>query len=302
MTVGEWLAGVEAGPGVDPALIEALRDDLDATAWRASALVRDHLDPAESLPLRLSKSRIADVESCERRAVAAAGSDADSALSTAMLAGRALDQFVTHQLFAGRVLEPVPALAQMLDACGDQAALDALVQMEGGAAADLLEPMSAAAEAWADVDADWQPRLQSRAVATFAGGDVICSGVLDVELGGPSTPHPSVVIEVKSGAVAASHAHEVYLYALLVALRDRRAPAVVARWYPGKEPAGVKVGDGVLSSATERLRDAIVRWAELTCGETPLERPGSLCDWCPDLADCPTGRSALAERPDGEVR
>ncbi|MEI2699946.1 MAG: hypothetical protein V9E94_17000 [Microthrixaceae bacterium] len=299
MMVGEWLRAIGVVSTVDLLRIEHLRDDLDTTARAAAGLIRSHADPALSLPLRLSKSLLANLESCERRALAVAGSGSDLEMSAPMLAGRALDQFVAHRLFVGRVLEPLPVLDEMFDACGDQEAHDALAQMEKADAVDLLEPMAAAADAWADVDEDWQPRLQSRAVAMFADGDVICSGVLDVELGGAGTPHPGVVVEVKSGSVASSHAHEVYLYALLVALRDRRAPAVVARWYPGKMPAGVEVTDGLLSSTTERLRDAMMRWSELTCGDPPAERPGPWCDWCPELTDCQVGTTAVANR--GEV-
>ncbi len=302
--VGEWLASIGPGPtvepasigarAVDPGIISELRVHLDESARAAADLVRGE-GFVSSLPIRLSKSRLADLESCERRALAAARSTADPVPTARMLAGRALDQYIAHQLFDGRVLDPVPALAEMLEACGDEDSLESLVGMDDGEAAELLEPMAAAAAAWSDVGADWRPRLQSRATSVFADGDVICSGILDVELGGAGTPHPGVVVEVKSGAVASSHPHEVYLYALLVALRDRRAPAVVARWYPGKAPAGVPVTEGMLRSAAERMCDAMLRWAELAIGDVPEERPGSSCGWCPDLADCPTGRAATSD-------
>lgn len=295
MTVGGWLRGIDASAAVESAVIDELRAELEAAAGSAAEWVRAGEGRSSSLPIRLSKSRLADLESCERRALANALPRASPEPSAAMLAGIALDQFVAHRLFAGRVLDPPGALAEMLAASGDLVSLEALERLDRSSASELLAPMAAAAEAWADVDNGWLPRLQSRAVAVFARGDLICSGVMDVELGGEGTGRPGVVVEVKSGTVGPSHVQEVYLYALLVALRDGRAPDVVARWYPDRSPAAVSVTEGVLRAAAARLGDAMLRWSELLSGSIPVERPGPSCSWCPDLAICPGGNGAMAE-------
>ena len=117
---------------------------------------------------------------------------------------------------------------------------------------------------------------------------MVCSSVVDVELGGPTTELPSVVVEVKSGRPVASHQSEAYLYGLLVALRDRVAPVEVARWYPGSDVAAVPVSSGLLESAAARLQDGIRRWAQLVDGRPPEETPGVWCRWCPDAEDCPS--------------
>jgi hypothetical protein len=106
--------------------------------------------------------------------------------------------------------------------------------------------------------------------------------------------------------VASAHPHEVYLYALLVALRDRAVPAVVARWYPGADPVGLPVTLGVLEAAAARLAAGTRQWAELLSGAVPDERAGGWCGWCPDRAECPSasvdgdGRRADLETDAGE--
>ncbi|HNA37260.1 MAG TPA: hypothetical protein PLZ72_12990, partial [Microthrixaceae bacterium] len=77
-------------------------------------------------------------------------------------------------------------------------------------------------------------------------------------------------------------------YALLTALRDGRAPAAVARWYPGGALATMAVTSDVLESAARRLGAAIDAWAELAVGRPPRERPGPACSWCPDAGVCPS--------------
>ena len=225
----------------------------------------------------------------------------------AALRGTALDQFVTHQLVAGRVREPLSDLTSMLTVSADQDSLDALREMGHETATELLDPLAASvATAWAGIDARWAPRSQSRASLLLAEGACNCSGVVDVELGGAGTGLPGVVIEVKSGSVASAHPHEVYLYALLVALRDRAAPAVVARWYPGADPVGLPVTLGVLEAAAARLAAGTRQWAELLAGSVPDERAGGWCGWCPDREVCPSAsvdgeRRATVAEPDAGV-
>src|SRR5690606_7197877 len=124
------------------------------------------------------------------------------------------------QLAVGRVLEPLPALVSMLTAVADDESLALLDDVPLADAESALEPLAVAvADTWAGLDPALVPRTQVRASTVLAGGSVICSGVVDVELGGPTTGLPGVVIEVKSGRPAPEHQAEAYLYALLVALR-----------------------------------------------------------------------------------
>jgi hypothetical protein len=296
--VATWLSELVPPPPVDPDLIGQLRAHLDDAAVDAVTAL-----PTELLPLRLPKSRLAELDRCERSTVAHAGQDRTDTMTDAALRGVAVDRFVAHQLVAGRVLEPVEALRSMLAAEAEWSSLAHLDTMELSAAEALIDPLATlVADSWSGVDAQWAPRAQSRAMAVLADGAAVCSSIVDVELGGPTTDLPAVVVEVKSGRPVASHQSEAYLYGLLVALRDGAAPVEVARWYPGSEIAAVPVSAGVLESAAVRLADGLGRWSELLAGRTAVESPGVWCRWCPDKEVCPSASASQdADAVDGWV-
>ena len=288
MSVSAWLDQLPATSAIPAEELEHLRGDIDRSVRDSLAELGDRLDQ-DRLPLRLPKGRLAELERCERTALARFLDESPPTPGAAALRGTALDHFVAHQLVAGRVLEPVADLRSMLTVSSDWRSLDLLDELSSDDAASLVDPLAGAvAEAWSGIDARWAPRTQSRAALSLADGACSCSGIVDVELGGRGTDLPGVVIEVKSGAVAAVHPHEVYLYALLVALRDRAAPAVVARWYPGADPTALPVTLGVLEAAAARLSAGARRWAELLAGAVPDERGGGWCGWCPDRSRCPS--------------
>lgn len=287
MTVAAWLEALPDPVPIPGSELHALRAELDAAAAAALGAVPAPL--AAALPLRLPKRRLVDLERCERSAVAHHREPAGAPGGIAALRGRALDQFVAHQLVAGRVREPVADLHSMLHTDGDWDSLELLDELDVAVAEAELAPLAAAvADAWSGIDPVWSPRTQSRATLSLADGAVRCDGIVDVELGGAGTTRPGVLIEVKSGSAASAHPHEAYLYGLLVALRDGVAPAVVARWYPGADPVGLPVTLGVLESAAARLTAGTTRWAELLGGAAPVERGGGWCAWCPDRDVCPS--------------
>jgi len=288
MDVAAWLEGLPAPEPDSAEFLDEVRADLEATArWCVAEL------PAEALPLRLPKSRLADLGRCERLATARfERPSVDDEMTEARFRGLALDRLVVHQLVAGRLLDPVAELRGALAAEGEWAALDHLDAMDDVEAQAVLWPLvGAVTDAWSAIDASWVPRTQAPAMLSLADGAVVCSGVLDVELGGPVADRPGAVVEVKSGRPSAAHADEVYLYALVVALRDRAVPAQVARWYPGGDPVGLPVTTAVLESAARRLGDGIEQWASLRAGRPAEERPGWWCRFCPDAADCPSVRA-----------
>ncbi len=298
--VHRWWAHPPAPTPVSASDLDELRDELEAAA--TAAIERTRLHP-DDLPVRVPKSRLAELARCERSAVASARSvDARSregAEALGLLRGIALDHFVTHQLTEGRVLEALPALVSMLTAVADDASLELLDTVALDEAESVLAPLAASVAAtWAGVAPAWTPRTQSRASLVLADGSVICSGVVDVELGGPTTGLPGVVVEVKSGRPAPEHQAEAYLYALLVALRDGVAPVGVARWYPGSVPATTPVTLGVLEAAAARLADTTGTWVELLAGRTPEESAGVWCRWCVDVDHCPSAQPGGDRSPD----
>jgi hypothetical protein len=288
MSVDSWLAALPVGEPIAPSEVAALRDDLEQSVVASLRAVDGRLHP-DVVPIRMPKTRLADLQRCQRSAVARFEEPAEVAGGVAALRGTALDHFVAHQLVAGRVREPLADLTSMLSASADRSSLAVLDELDPDEAAELLGPLAAsAADSWAGVDPSWAPRVESRASVVLADRRCVCSGMVDVELGGATTDRPCVLVEVKSGRAAAAHQDEVYLYALLVALRDGVAPGVVARWYPGADPFGLPVTLGLLETAARRLGDGLRRWLELLAGDTPSESPGAWCAWCPDRAVCPS--------------
>ncbi len=242
------------------------------------------------LPLRIPKGRVVALASCERYALALAraatdGARSDDDVSSSLLAGRALDVYVEHEIVLGPIADPLEDLLSWLWARGELDLRDQVI-----AAGDRLDlgPLASAARAWAGLDPAWWPRTQAAVAAHLVDGAVRCEGRTDVELGGPLAARPAVVVEVKLGRPHPGHLTEVTHYALLVALRDRAAPAAVARWYPGGALAEMSVTLDVLRSAARRLGDAILDWAQLLVGRPPVEHPGPTCSWCPDAGSCPS--------------
>ncbi len=285
---------VPRGSAAESGLPAELRSDLESAAERAVALLDGHgldLDADGSvLPLRLPKARVVALGACERHAVAVAreSTTPDAGLDELplrMLAGRALDVYVEHEIAEGPVADPFEDLLSWLGANGEVAVRDQVIAAEGQLQ---LDPLASAARAWAGLDPAWWPRTQAAAAVHLAGGAVRCDGRTDVELGGGRSGRPSLVVEVKLGRPHQVHLDEVTHYALLVALRDGVAPAAVARWYPDGSLAEMSVTADVLHAAARRLADAIGAWAELQVGRPPDERPGAPCSWCPDAGECPS--------------
>ncbi len=293
--IDEVLAGLDAvDPGVTDratATLAELRDRVEAQCAVAVELLDGN---GVGSVLRVPKGRLADLQQCERLAVARHDRPDDGPPGPAALRGVALDRFVLLEVTRGPIADPVDELLSVLDVQGE---LDTCDQVVASVAADphVVDDLAGAAAAWRGVPDEWWPRLQSAATAQFADGRVVCSGRLDVELGGVLCDLPGVVVEVKSGAPRASHIEEVALYALLVGWRDGLAPALVARWYPNEPVAVMPVDAGLLASAANRLADAVEQWAQLSVGRAPRESPGSWCRWCPDAAVCPSVAGALVD-------
>ena len=93
--------------------------------------------------------------------------------------------------------------------------------------------------------------------AVLAGGAVVLSGRLDVLLGGPPTPRPAVVVEIKAGRWHDGARADAHLYALLVALRDGRPPAAVVTVVADGTTQVEPVRAAVLTTAADRVVHAI---------------------------------------------
>ena len=316
--------GVHTGPeavvplavAVDDALASVPPDLVDGAEQVLSGLLasvddraRSALDRvADRLPagvVRVPKGRIADLQRCERLAVARHLRPDGRPPGRAALRGVALDRFVLLAVGGSALDEPTAELLSVLDAQGEESLCDQVLAAatdDLGVFDDLVGPV----ESWRDIPEEWWPRLQTAAAVSLADGRVVCSGRLDAELGGPLVHRAGVVVEVKSSSPSPAHVEEVALYALLVGWRDGVPPALVVRWYPFHGAAVMPVDAGVLESAATRLAGAVEVWVELLAGREPREVPGPWCRWCPDASGCPSStapaaQDAGADRVPGQV-
>jgi hypothetical protein len=275
------LADVLAAPGEpvdgDPDL-GAVRAGLDEAARRA----REVAGWSEDEPLRLTKSRITWLLRCPRRAVAAA----DDSVSDDLVAGLIVDAAAKLATLVPQRRPTVAAAIDFLAATGEERVADH--PAAAGPAAALVERLAAA---WPVVDPAWWPRVEEPARIRLAGGAVTVSGRLDLIFGGPPSPRPAVVVEVKAGRWYDGMRADAHLYALLVALRDGRPPAaavtVVADGTTQVEP----IRPAVLAHAAERVEEALAVAAALAAGQAPAVLPGPHCPHCPARPGCPPGRA-----------
>jgi CRISPR/Cas system-associated exonuclease Cas4 (RecB family) len=271
--------------------VSALRGELESVARAASAMAGD----LSSNPIRLSKRRITDLLACERHLVATVDDGADG---EHVHLGVLVDALAEHRVVSTRArLEPEP-LELAVDLCrarGDDATVAWVEALAGDArrafADRLEEKRTTLLRRWPAFDPAWWARTQERVEVGLADGEVVLSGRADVTVGGPPTPQPVLVIEVKSGSFSIEQRDDGLVYALLLALRDGVAPAAaVTVTAAGAVHVEVATGER-LATAALRVEAAVRAAGELAAGRPPIERPGARCDRCPVRRSC---TSALA--------
>lgn len=301
--LARWERG-ELGVAAAPEEVAEVRHDLEAAARAAVAAAGD-ADLASN-PIRLSKRRITDLLACERHLVLTAdegprGGPADEALHLGVL----VDVLAEHHVVSTRArLEPEP-LDLALDLCrarGRDAAatvewVDALDADARHALGERLdEKRTALLRRWPAFAPAWWARTQERVSIALADGDIVLSGLADVTVGGRPTPWPTLVVEVKSGGFSMEQRDDGLVYALLLAARDRAAPAAaVTVTAAGAVHVEVATADR-LATAALRVGVAIRAAGELAGGRPPVERPGARCERCPVRSTCAAALAAAEDR------
>lgn len=302
--LARWEAGTLVADIATPADVDDVRRALEAVARAAVARAGD-ADLARN-PIRLSKGRLSSLLACERHLVETAderpsGGPADEALHLGVL----IDVLAEHHVVAGRKAlapEPLALGLELCEAAGDDKASTVawVGALDGDARrafdARLLEKQAGLLGSWPAFEARWWGRTQERASVGLADGDVVLSGRADVTVGGPPTPWPILVIEVKSGGFTIEQRDDGLIYALLLALRDGRAPAAaITVTAQGAVHVEAATG-GRLHTAAERLGAAVLAAGELAGGRRPREQAGHRCDRCPALARCATGSQRVEQQ------
>ena len=289
--LARWERG-ELGAVATTGDVSALRGELESVARQASTMAGD----LSSNPIRLSKRRITDLLACERHLIATTDGRADG---EHVHLGVLVDALAEHHVVSTRArLEPDP-LDLAVDLCrarGDDATVAWVEALPHDARRTfterLQEKQTTLLRTWPAFDPAWWARTQERVEVGLADGDVVLSGRADVTVGGPPTPWPVLVVEVKSGSFSIEQRDDGLVYALLLALRDGVAPAAaVTATAAGAVHVEVATGER-LATAALRVEAAVRAAGELAAGRPPIERPGARCDRCPVRRTCPSALSA----------
>jgi hypothetical protein len=275
---------------VAPEDIAALRADLDLECAVAQTL------DASDRPLRLPKARIADVLACEgfRRATVVGEPN------TRLVLGRIADLLLGSWIGGHSPECAADGILALLEAHGEVQAIDWWRTADQAARLQMVNELQAVVDGFSQdlgrIAPEWGARTQGTAATGFAQGAVICSAVFDLELGGPPTDIAAAIIDMKIGSAkwaTSEHAEDLFVYALLAAFRDGRAPAWVATWYAEDrrlEPHPVSLG--TLQSAARRVALAVSKTAELLHGREPKVKHGWRCRWCAHATTCPEAHAA----------
>lgn len=150
-------------------------------------------------------------------------------------------------------------------------------------------------ESFPALQAEWAPVVEGR-LRWPAAGPIQFRGRVDLMLGRPlGAESRKVFIDVKTGARAMAHSHDLHYYALLETLTRLVPPRAVASLY--LDAAEVVVEDltmPVLAASMRRVLGATERLIEVHVeGRPPTKQPGWSCRWCPVADGCEEGQAWL---------
>jgi len=159
-------------------------------------------------------------------------------------------------------------------------------------------------ECFPPLDRRWHPMTEAAAQWPL-DGPIILRARVDLVLGKPAARESrKVIVDLKSGRIAARHREDLRFYALVETLCREVPPRKLASFSLDAGRAEVEdVSEALLRSALRRTLDAVARMVELETGERAPDRtPGTTCRWC-SLADgCAEGTAWLdGERAEREA-
>ena len=280
------------GPGAGPEVLAEACSLLESAAVAGVAVGGWTVDE----PLRLAKRSVRELLTCPRRALVDSSLSAGGDLTNLVL-GDIVDAGAKLATLGPRVPPTVDDAVGFLAASGSTFVSDHLASLSSEAAAELLAEAAARLDplvaSWPAVPGAWWPRVEEPARLRLAGGAIVVSGKLDILLGGPPTPLPGLVVELKAGRWFDAVRYDGHLYALLVGLRDGVAPAAVLSVCAGDGATQLEpIRAEVLLHAAERVAEAITVAAPLAAGEPAPARPNPTCPYCPLRPTCPEAQAA----------
>ncbi len=290
-------------PSFDPELRHELRHELE-----------EALDPlGDLLPdddvLFVGKRQLTQVMGCQTRYLAELANDFEWSLPLARgkLTHRAIELSV-HWRGGHTPLDMVDEIIAKAEV-GDDGMARWIQGLDEAERAELRSEVSnrltAFLECWPPLKREWRPSMEAPVRLELAGGRILLSGKVDLVLGrATGNVAGKVLVDLKTGRLAAVHRDDLRYYALLDTIRIGTPPRLVATYYLDQgrftpEP----VTEAMLGSTVARVVDAVHRIVDIRYrGQPPTVQPGPGCRWCAHLDRCEPGQTFVAEDDEASDR
>jgi CRISPR/Cas system-associated exonuclease Cas4 (RecB family) len=281
-------------PGtLQPELVAQLEDGLTSVA----ATVPDASDP-----VRVSKYDLHDIMICE--GLYRARLSEPFAWSIHNVRGTLIHRAIQRLVVSGYVHPPLDLVEEAFCTLREDnvvesraAFLCALTQEESeDLIGDAADQVTKFLMDWPKIPRSWLPRVESKLWFPLLDGRIVLSGRTDLALGRPrGNQAGTFVVDLKSARQHGSHIQEARYYALLETLVRGTPPFRIGIYYVD---SGTHIAEDVtveiLESQVRRVINGVTRIREVQLGQRPpVLSSNPLCEYCPALADCPTGQEWL---------
>ena len=283
-------------PEFDAELRHELRHELESGIGPAIAALDD-----DGTALWISKRKLAQIHRCEAHYLAeddgkfrwsvpaARGTVAHKAIETAIHWRRELVPLSVVDEALARLEEGTDDLGRFLQGCRE------IERAELRAAAN--ERLVKFLECWPPLQGRWRPAVESRVRFDLLDERVALAGKVDLQLGHTDgLVAGKVIVDFKTGAVAAAHLDDLRFYALIETLRNGVPPRRIATYYLDQGrflPEDITIG--ALRTTVARVVDGVVKMVELKrATREPKKATGPACRWCIALSRCDEGQRATA--------
>ncbi len=285
-------------PSFDPHLRRQLHDDLE----EALAPLTDFL-PADDT-LFVGKRQLTQVLGCQTRYLAQL--DDEFAWSIPLARGTLTHRTIELSVHWRGEDTPLAMVDEIIAKAelGEDTMARWIQGLDEAERAELRSEVSnrvtAFLECWPPLKREWRPSMEAPVRVEVAGGRIVLSGKVDLVLGrAAGNVAGKVLVDLKTGRLAAAHRDDLRYYALLDTIRIGTPPRLVATYYLDQgrfTPEPVTVA--MLESTIARIVDAVRRIVDIRYrGAAPTLQPGPGCRWCSRLELCDDG-SAFVRQDD----
>lgn len=273
------------------------RAEVDALIAEAHDAVNQVVGAVGDGKLVLTKHSVASVLGCERHHLAREPFEWTIRNARGSVAHRAIELTLNWRGEpepAELVDEAIARLTNEETGLGDWLAMLSPADeadLRGGATESVIRFV----ESFPPLEKRWRPMVEST-VRWPVAGPIQFRSKVDLVVGPPrGNESTKVLVDLKTGATAEVHRHDLRFYALLETLVRRVPPRKVASFYLDAGEAIVEdVTIPTLRSALRRTLDALDLHIELELERRePATTPGWSCRWCPVSSDCDDGQTWL---------